>query len=315
MATSGSVNFAVTRDEIIKYALINVGGIGEGVTPSATSVTDAAFYLNMIMKAWHNDGMPLWALKEGYILPIAATNSVSLGPSGGHATLSYTNTTIGADEAIGQTSITVTSITGISASDAIGVEQDDGTIHWTTVNGAPSGTTVVLTAALTDEASAGNHIYAYTTKIQRPLKILEASLFNSTASTDRPIEVITHEELFSLSDKTSEGDPLKLWYNPQLTQGVATIWPRFENGDSVIKIWFHRPFEDFDASTDNPDCPQEFYMALVWQLSWAISPGWGLPLDERRMFLQEAEKLKQEALSFVMEEGSLRISPNTRPYG
>jgi len=170
-----------------------VGAIGDGDTPTTNQYTDGAFYLNMIMKSWHNDGMPLWALKEGYILPVSSTNTVTLGPSGGHATLSYTHTTIGADEATGQTALTVASITGITNGDYLGIELDDGTIQWTTVNGVPSGTTVTATASLTDDASEGNHVYAYTTKIQRPLKILEAALFNSTDSTERQIEVIPHQ--------------------------------------------------------------------------------------------------------------------------
>ena len=310
MATSGSVNFIITRDDIIKYALLNVGAIGDGDTPTSNQYTDGAFYLNMIMKAWHNDGMPLWALKEGYILPIADTNTISLGPSGGHATLSYVHTTISADEASGQTTISLTATTGMSASDNIGVELDDGTIQWTTISGAPTSTTALLATALTGAASEGNHVYTYTTKIQRPLKILEAQRMDSTASTESPIDVYTHNEYFEQSDKTTEGQVLKLWYNPQLLNGIVSIWPRFQDGDDIIKIWFHRPFEDFDATGDNPDCPQEFYMALVWELSWALSPGWGVPLDERKMFLQEAAMLKAQALSFNQEEGSVRISPS-----
>ena len=309
MATSGSVNFATSRDSLIKYALLNVGGIGEGDTPTSTQYTDGAVYLNMIMKSWHNDGMPLWALKEGYILPVSDTNSINLGPSGGHATLTYTHTTLGADEAAAQTSLTVSSITGITNGDYLGIELDDGSVQWTTVNGVPSGTTVVATTALTGAASSGNHVYAYTTKIQRPVKILEATRWDEGTNNDSPVVVRTHNEWFNQSSKESEGEPNTLWYDPQLTQGIAKIWPRFENGNSVIKIWFHRPYEDFDAAGDEPDCPQEFYMALLWQLSWALSPSWSVPLDERRQWLAEAEKLKQEALAFNMEEGSLMISP------
>ncbi len=313
MATSGSVDFALTRDQIIKYGLLNVGAIGDGDTPSTNQYTDGAIYLNMIMKAWHNDGMPLWALKEGYIFPIADTNSISLGPTGGHASLSYVHTQLASAAASTATSLTVDSITGISASDNIGIELDDGTIHWTTVNGAPSGTTVVITSGLASAASADSHVYTYTTKIQRPLKILDARRLDyENSSNESQIQVVVHGDFFDISSKTTEGEPNTLWYNPQLTNGIANIWPRFQNGNSIIKIWFHRPFEDFDATGDNPDCPQEFYMALVWQLSWALSVPWGVPLDERKMFLQEAEKLKQEALAFVMEEGSLHISPNRR---
>jgi hypothetical protein len=310
MATSGSVDFNITRDNIIKYALLNIGAIAQGDTPTSTQVTDAAVYLNLIVKAWHAAGMPLWALKEGYILPVSDTNTITLGPSGGHATLSYVHTQLGGDEATGQTALTVDSITGISASDVIGIELDDGSIQWTTVSGAPSGTTVTVADALTGDAAEDNHVYVYTSKIQRPLKILEASFYNEDSQTDTPVEVLTHNEWFELSNKETEGQPIQLTYLPNLERGTAYVWPRFQNGDGVIKIWFHRPYEDFDSATDNPDFPQEFYMALVWALSWAIAPSYGVPLEERKMMLQEAEKLKMEALSFVMEEGSMYLQPS-----
>ena len=315
MATSGSINFATSRDDLIKYALLNVGAIGEGDTPTATQYTDGAVYLNMIMKAWHNDGMPLWALKEGYILPVSDTNSISLGAGGGHATLSYVRTTLGGDEASGQTALTVASITGISASDNLGIELDDGSIQWTTVSGAPSGTTVTAATALTGAAASGNNVYTYTTKINRPIKILRASFFNESANTDTPVEVVTHSDLFDISDKETEGQPNILWYNPELSLGKANIYPRFQDGSGVIKIFFQRPMEDFDASGDEPDCPQEFYMALLWQLSWSLSPAWSVPIKERQLFLQEATILKQQALDFMMEEGSLRIYPESNPRG
>jgi hypothetical protein len=44
-------------------------------------------------------------------------------------------------------------VTGVATTYNIGVQLDDGTFQWTTVNGAPSGSTVTLTAVLTDSAA------------------------------------------------------------------------------------------------------------------------------------------------------------------
>lgn len=312
MATSGSVDFSLSRDNLIKYALLNVGALPDGGTPTANQYTDGAVFLNMIVKAWHADGMPLWALKEGYILPVSDTNNISLGPSGGHATLSYVSTQLSADSAASDTTLSVDSITGISASDAIGVELDDGSIQWTTVNGSPSGTTVTLATGVTSAASTDNWVYAYTTKIQRPLKILQASRYNVPNSTDTPIHIATQQEWMAWPSKATEGVVIGLHYDPQLTNGVARIYQRFQDGKDIIKIWFQRPFEDFDATGDTPDFPQEWYMALVWMLSWALSPGYAIPAKERQAFLMEAEALHQQALMFGMEEGSVYMQPSNR---
>lgn len=307
MATSGSTNFATSRDSLIKYAYYNIGKIGEGETPSATQVTDAAIILNMIVKFWHTKGLPLWALKTGYLLPIAATNSM-LATS--HVVTTYTQTTLDADEASGQTALTVASITGISASDVLGVELDDGTIHWTTVNGAPSGTTVTATAPLPSAAADGNIVYAYTTsnRISRPLRVIHAYTRDVTSTTDTEIEIVGYQDIAQLSAKTSEGRPNRLFYDPQLV-GEFTWWPRFENGDHVIVFRYHRPFEDFDASGDEPDFPQEWYLPLLWYLSWAMSGSSGVPLDIRNQWLKEATMLLNEVENLQQEEGSVRIEP------
>jgi hypothetical protein len=57
--------------------------------------------------------------------------------------------------------IDVDSITGITNGDNIGVELDDGTMHWTTVNGAPSGTVITLTAVLPSATAIDNRVYAH----------------------------------------------------------------------------------------------------------------------------------------------------------
>lgn len=62
MPTSGLWNLTTNRDAIITRALRIIGAIGQGETPSATAVTEAAEALNDLVKEWQTDGMPLWAI-------------------------------------------------------------------------------------------------------------------------------------------------------------------------------------------------------------------------------------------------------------
>lgn len=55
-----------------------------------------------------------------------------------------TSTTCTAGEPAGETSIVVASISGFGDADFIGIILDDGTQHRTTINGAPSGNTIVI---------------------------------------------------------------------------------------------------------------------------------------------------------------------------
>src|SRR3990167_2451664 len=126
MTTSASVDFSVTRDNLINLAHQHVGAIGEGESASANQITEAALLLNMIVKARQADGMPLWALKRGFILPLTEVSSMTLGSS--HAVTSYVTTTLTANSVATDTTLTVTSITGISNAHVIGIELDDGTV-------------------------------------------------------------------------------------------------------------------------------------------------------------------------------------------
>lgn len=66
------------------------------------------------------------------------------------------DTTLNGGEPSGETAIAVNSIVGVASGDRVGVEQDDGTMHWSTVNGAPGGGVITITDALTDDAASGN---------------------------------------------------------------------------------------------------------------------------------------------------------------
>ncbi len=310
MSTSGVVTFSVSRNDLIEAALKHIGALGDGDTPSATQYTEAALILNMLVKAKMADGMPLWALKTGYILPTTGTSSVVLGPSGGHATLSYTQTTSSAAAVAGASTISVTSATGFTNGYTIGIELSDSTMQWTTINGAPSGTTITLTDVLTGAMSSGAQVYVYQTKLQRPLRIIDAYLKNIVSSTEHRINIVSKSDYDALGNHTDANIVNQVAYEPQLDNGTLWVYPRFLSGDYLIQIRFHRPFEDFVSSTDTPDFPQEFYLPLMISLASLLAPKNGVPLNERKVLMQEAAVIWEQALSNGTEEGSLFLQPH-----
>lgn len=271
MASSGSVDFSVSRDDIIQDAAENLGIVAEGGTPTAAQVTVLARKLNMIVKQWQGQadfsrGLKAWSRKRAYIFLQKGQGSYSLGPSGDHATGSYVTTTLTANSAISDTTIEVGSIAGISASDYVGVEMDDGSIHWTTVSGAPSGLTVTFSTGVTAAASSGNRMFAYTTKMRRPLGIVTAMLRDSS-NNDTPMVPFLLENYEELPSKTADGTPSRYLYEAQLTNGVIYLDVEPSDVTHVIRIVYLSPIEDFDASTDTPDYPQSWFRALCAQLT------------------------------------------------
>ena len=329
MATTASYNFIMTRDSLIEAAYRYSGFLAEGVSPSAAQVTEAALFLNMLVKLRAADGMPVWALKRGVILPVTDVSSITTVSHIVQAG-SYVETTISADEASGQTTISLTSITGLSSGDAIGVEQDDGSMHWTTINGAPAAGEAVLTVALTDEASSGNIVYAYTAssdRIPRPLRIIHANTLDVTADSGTELDLISREDYFALSNRTVEGIPNQLYYDATLGSNTADptsattwygeffIYPRFVDGNTVIEFTYQRPFQDLDAASDHFDFPQEFYLPLTIELASLLAPKFGVSTEERNSLRLEAKMYRDEALATVTPEASLFLQPEDRCGG
>ena len=60
MATSGSIDFTMTRDEIIRTAFESIGIAVQGEALDSADITIAARVLNMMIKAWTVHGLQVW---------------------------------------------------------------------------------------------------------------------------------------------------------------------------------------------------------------------------------------------------------------
>lgn len=69
------------------------------------------------------------------------------------------STTVATTALKNATTIELTSVTGITDGDAIGIVLDNGDAHWTFSDGDPSGTTVTLGSFLPYLSTSGNTVY------------------------------------------------------------------------------------------------------------------------------------------------------------
>lgn len=279
MATSSSTDFNLTRDELILGALRLIGKSGRGKTASAADIADASESLELMVKSLQATGVHLWKVQEATLFIEKGTASYAI--PGSNITQSYVTTSMKVAGVATDSTIDVNSIIGLTTGDFIGIQLDDGTMQWTTINGAPSGDTVTLTDQLTGAAAISNTVYAYTTKLVRPLKAIAARRINTN---DVDIEVISRDEYFTLPTKLSTGEVNQIYYDPQLTTARVYIWPTGNAADDRIQITFMMPIEDFDSSNINSDFPQEWLEALKYGLASRLGPEYGLPLD-RQMYL------------------------------
>lgn len=151
--------------------------------------------------------------------------------------------------------------------------------------------------------------------INRPLRIKQAFIRNTSSGADSPVRIITREEYWSLGNKSSTGTPTLLYYDPQLTAVLSMVYlypapDATAASDYTLHIIYSRPFEDFDASTDTPDFPQEWYEAIKYGLAVRLAPEYGVPLDIRNDLKSDLAVIKRQVMNFDQEDGSIFFVPD-----
>lgn len=81
MATSGSTDWSLNRDQAITMALRKLAVLPSGGTPTAAQINDCSDSLNAIVKAFQADGMPLWKISSQAFVVTSGTSTYTVGPS------------------------------------------------------------------------------------------------------------------------------------------------------------------------------------------------------------------------------------------
>ena len=334
MSTSGTYTFSVSRDDIIREALLNIGKLDVYGQIDPIETTDCARKLNMMVKTWmgrldYAPGLKMWTRQRGDLILSASQYQYNLGPTGDNwcgGVAAVPGVTYASDQlSTGANGAAVTLFTGVGSTsnftsgDYCVVQLDTGDIFSTTITGVNAGAgSITIAAGLPSSASAGNYVYNYTTKGQRPLEIVTAILVDNTQNSV-PLDYMTLQTYEALPTKTSSAytsDQTAIYYEAQ----IGNNGPSGANGvlyidcggasdvTKQIHIVYLRPVQDFNNPLDNPEYPQEWYSALCWGLSKQIAPMFNAPWGP------VMEECYQEAVTFARhsntEVSEIYFQPN-----
>ena len=311
MATSGSVNLSATATDIITEAMEQLGVLSEGQSPSANALTANNRTLNYLVKAWQASGLNLFALKKSYLFLTEDTSEFTLSSSGAHWTDTYYSTQLSVAAVATDGTITVDDDANITDGDYIGIECDDGTMHWTTVNGAPVANVVTLTTAMDAAAAIDSYVFNYTTKAERPMKLYEVTTLD-TSNNEIPVTIVdSPTEYINLPNKTSDGRVNTVWWLPQRNTGVLSVWPQTNDVTQILKVWHQRTLEDIDTvATDEVDYPQEWFLPLAMNLAMMLLGKYGVPAEKKKLITDQAMYWKMIAEGWDAEDG-FSLQPET----
>lgn len=320
-STSGSYTFSVTRDQIIRQSMLDLGALQEAEVPTAQETTDMAFLLNMIAKQWMGNtdfapGLKVWTRKRADLFLSPSQFTYQIGQTGADNWVestsglaypqSYGQTNVTASLSAGATVIPVASVSQFNINDFLGILIGSA-IFWTRVAGIdPVGLTVTIPAPGITGALIGNgasYVWNYTTKARRPLALIACTLRDIYAN-DTPMRIFTtvqeYEALPTKTAPTNIADPTAVLYESQFTNQSPNgrLYLDVGGAQDVTKhlhCVYLSPTQDFVNPGDAPDYPQQWYNPLVLELA---KRGCGM-LD--CPWTNELEQMRQAAIAIAQQ--------------
>jgi hypothetical protein len=151
---------------------------------------------------------------------------------------------------------------------------------------------------------------------KRPLRVLSVRRRITSGSTDTPLTQLSREEYYELPNKTTAAVPTSFYYDPQRATGTLYIWPTASTATAAaqtLRVDYARPIEDFDATNNDPDLPQEWLDALIWNLADNLETAY--PVNNPRLAAKISGKAAESLArieSWDTEPASLYLQPDWR---
>jgi hypothetical protein len=313
MPTSNSVDFTINDSECVRLAFQLIGILGEGDQLASYDYDLGKKMLNLMIKAWQMQDNHLWVKQTATMFFQKGQNTYEISStSTDHFTVNtIVDTTISVAQILGDTAINVTSSTGMTAGDHIGIAMDNGYIHWSTISIVNSSILVTIASPLTYAAAINSNVFSYTDALINPFQVYAMTRKYIVSNIDVPLNMMSYREYFDQPNKISEGVPTMWSYDRQLDKYIIKVWPTPADTQYYSNLIVSRKIQDMDVASDNFDLPQEWGEAIVYNLAVRLSPSYGKAQGENFAELRrQAETYKQEAMSFDNEIGSLYLQPS-----
>jgi len=321
MATSGVYTYSLTLNEAVTEALDELQAAGDGETLTGDMIGRAKTSLNLIMKSLSTQGIHLWSETEGTLFPSVGQEKYDFRDATTHIANTYYETSTTAATTAGATSIEV-DITNIQDTDKIGIIQNDNDIFWTTVNGVPTGTTVVLTDAITLATLSGAKVRNYRVATSTSPELIPVSRIlkvRRQEGSDYEIPIIfdSREDYFNLPNKEQTGTPIQAYYSRQDVAGEAGgimyLWNSPNSSIPVINFTYERKLQVLVNPGDTLDVPDYALQALIYHLAVRLIPKVGCSAERAAFVKMEAERLMNDLLAYDSEVYPIKM--NIQKYG
>ena len=275
MATSGSNDFKLTRDELINSSLRVLNVIGEGQVANTSQLSDGSQALNILVKSLQNKGNNLWTSTWAKL----ALNSTSVVTNGG--------TTY---ECLEPHTSSATDEPGVGA---------NWQAYWVESNKTATGAWALSTSyTFSGVVDLGINYIGLEQAFVRENSGGSISDYNLTKS--------SFTDYLNLIDKSVDGLPQNIYSYERLDSNGDTnlslyMYPAPDDvSTQQLHVLATRHIYDFDSATDNPDIPVRWSKVLKFGLAVEMAPEYGI-FGER---LSQISDIYLDALNDARKEDS-----------
>ncbi len=233
-----------------------------------------------------------------------------------YATANLGNTTLSAPEAIGQTVLSLTSVQGIAAGYVIGITDDAGDVHFSTVVSVDvDNDEVLINDALTVASGAGNVVFFFSSEQNYiPLsRIPETDAVRRNAGElqdyEIPVSFQSREEYFSLPNKRQRGTVIQTYYSRQEPQGIWYCWNVPISAVEYLAFTGERQIQVQELAENTFDLPAEWHLALSYNLAKLLIPVVGCSPQRVQLIRDDATDYLNQVLAFDSAMYPVRLKP------
>lgn len=184
--------------------------------------------------------------------------------------------------------IRVGTVTGMNVGDFVGIELPNGTRWWDTITQIDVSELWFQTAnELPSFINENASVYTYTTKIDQPVRILDARYAFNCEQDDIPTIQLARKDYFDQPTKGSGGGTNSWYYDRQLSVGYLHVWPVANRSTEVLRFTFIKPQYIPEDQAEQILVPPEWYLPLKNKL--AAELGVTYAIDQNKLAILEAK--------------------------
>ncbi len=302
--------YTKTFGDACRAALRDAGIVAVEMPVQPPHLAIATSTANDVLAHWQAQGIHLWNETEA-LLPLNPSQiEYSLGVGGDHCFTNYVYTTSDAAIAALAIIIPLTITTGMTIGDFIGIELADGTRHWSTIDSISAGVSVTIVTGIVSAANNGASVYTYTTKIDRPLRVLDARFATNQTNDELIVSQESRQRYYRTPNKTQTSSSVSSWYySPQLNNGKLSIWSPVATCVPVLRFTFVKPQYVNEDQSENVLIPSEWFLPFKWAIASELAVTYAIDQTRLIAIAQKAETTLQQALSQDVEIEYFSIQP------